>query len=158
MSERVPKEGANHRNVKAEPIGEIIRSVNDLFQEKPVKGLLQTMDEFFRSPFPLPPLEAELNESEKEYVIRVELPGVKKEQINIDIVGNEIVISIQNEKLSEKEDISKQVVRRRHSRQRGSRSFSFPFTINEKYVNAKYNDGLLLIRIKKQKGKNVLIE
>jgi HSP20 family protein len=158
MSEKVPKESSKHRKVKAEPFGEIMRSVNDLFQEKPVKGLLQSMDEFFRTPFPLSTLEAELKESDKEYVIRVELPGVKKEQINIDIVGTEIVISIQNEELSEIEDNSKQVVRRRHSRQRGSRSFTFPYTINEKYVKAKYNDGLLLIRIQKQKGKNVLIE
>jgi HSP20 family protein len=157
MSDKLHSENAGNKKNNLEPIGVIIKTMNDFFQEKPVKGFLQTMDEFFQNPFLSSAFEMELDETEKEHIIRAALPGVKREQIGIDILENVLTVSIQKEELHQEEDSKNQVFHRRQSRQHSSRTISLPYPINEKTVMATYKDGLLQIRIPKQKGKRVNI-
>jgi HSP20 family protein len=155
MSSQLPE---NKNKKTKESFGEIMKSMNSFFTERPIKGLLESIDEFFKNPLTHLSFPIELTETNKEYIITAELPGIKKEQIQIDTTGNQITISIKNmEELAEIDEINHSY-RRRHSIQKSSRSVNLPIPIDEKQVRASYKDGLLQIRIPRKTGKSIPID
>src|SRR4051794_33561432 len=97
MSSITPNDKNNHKNKKSEPFGELIKTMNDFFNEKPIRGFLQSMDDFFKTPFPpVSGFATETVETGNEYIITAELAGIKKEQIHLNIVGNYLTISVEN--------------------------------------------------------------
>lgn len=158
MSSLTPN-NQNNKNNKPEPFGELIKTMNSFLNEKPIRGFLQSIDEFFKSPFPpVSPFNVELIEKDHEYLISAELPGVKKEQIHLNAVGNYLTITVENNILETQEDEQNRTFSRRFSRQQSSRSISLPQPINEKKIKASYRDGLLQVRIPQEKGKNIPLE
>lgn len=141
-----------------EQFGGLFKSMNDFFNERPVKGILQSIDEFFKAPFPLTSFPVDVYETKTEHQITAELPGINKEQIQIDVTGNYLTISINNQEMLTEEDENNHVYRKRVSSQRSSRTIALPQPINEKTVKASYKNGLLQIRIPKLAGKKIQIE
>jgi HSP20 family protein len=158
MSSMVPGDQNTPKKAKPETFKDFLRSMNDFFQEKPVKGLLQSMDEFFNTPFPGGGFHVEKRENGEEYLILAELPGIKREQIQLKAVNNYLIITVENNELTTKEDQTNHTFHRRVSQQRTSRTISFPHPINEKTIRASYRDGLLEIRLPQEKAKIINIE
>ena len=158
MSSMLPGDQDNQKKAKPEHFRDLIRTMNDFVYEKPVKGFLQSIDEFFNSPFPGGSLPVQVRENEDEYIISAELPGVKKEQIRLNILPNHLTISVENNKMETKEDQINHIFQKKVSQQRLSRTISLPVTINEKMIKASYRDGLLTIRFPLVKGKTINIE
>lgn len=158
MSSMLPGDPNNPKNSKPESFKDFLRSMNAFFHEKPVKGLLQSMDEFFNSPFPGGGFHVEKRENGDEYLILAELPGIKREQIQLKVVNNYLTITVENNESTTKEDHTNHTFHRRVSQQRTSRTISFPHPINENTIKASYRDGLLHIRIPQEKGKVINIE
>jgi HSP20 family protein len=149
----------NNKNNKPEPFGELMKSMNSLFNEMPIRGFLQSIDEFFKSPFPpVSSFPVETTEKGNEYLISAELPGVKKEQIHLNVAGNYLTITVENNVLETEEDDKNQIFTRRFSKQQSSRTISLPQPINEKKIKASYRDGLLQIRIPQEKGKIIPLD
>lgn len=138
--------------------GNLLNSMNHFFQEKPIRGFLQTIDDFFINPFPLSSFHVELDETDTEYIVTAKLPGIKKEQIQLDIYDRYITITVHYEEESREENAKKQMVKMQHSIQRTSRTIPFPYPINEKEVHGSYENGLLQIRAAKPKGKRLLLD
>jgi HSP20 family protein len=158
MSSMLPDKN-NQKKTKDEPFGDLIKSMNNFFNEKPVRGFLQSIDDFFKSPFPPhTSFQIETLETEKEIILTSELPGIKKDQIHLDILGNQITITIKNTEDQLEEDAIHNVFSRRYLQQQMSRTITLPKPINEKKVKAHYRDGLLQIHIPQQKGKTINIE
>ncbi len=148
-----------NREENNEPFGDLMKSMNHFFQERPVKGFLQSIDEFFKNPFPYSPaFQVDLKETVSEYMITAELPGINREQIQLDVLENYITISIHSNELFTEEDEKGSIIKRRQSMQKSTRTIPLPQLINERSVKASYKNGLLKIRIPKQKGKQILIE
>lgn len=148
---------SNHpdRLKRQEALEQWFKSMNQIMHEKPVKGILQSIDDFFKQPFPQSPFHVDVSETEKEYVVTAELPGIKKEQITLEVIDNRLTISVnKSESSSEVNDISK-IHRQRTSQQRLSRTIPFPHRINEKKTRASHKDGLLEIKIAKKQGKKI---
>ncbi|GLB57946.1 Hsp20/alpha crystallin family protein [Cytobacillus sp. NCCP-133] len=142
-----------------EPFGDLMKSMNQLFHEKPVKGFLQTMDDFFRNPFPLSSsFHVDVTETDTDHIVTAELPGINKEQIQIDIMDNYVTISVKSAELITEEDENRKVLKRQQSLQRSSRTIPLPQPVNEKKVKAVYKNGLLQITVPKQQGKRILID
>lgn len=82
------------------------------------------------------------------YFATFDIPGVKKEDIKIEILGNQMVIS--GDRKDEIKKISNQASLF-HERLHGKfeRSFSLPTTINKENIEAHYEDGVLSIAIPK---------
>jgi HSP20 family molecular chaperone IbpA len=142
-----------------EPFGDLMKSMNQLFHEKPVRGFLQTMDDFFKNPFPnSSSFHVDVAETEKEHIISAELPGINREQIQIDILDNYITISVKSSEMVTEEDEKNNIFRRQQSMQRSSRTVPLPQPVNEKKVKAVYQNGLLQITVPKQQGKRIVID
>ena len=154
----LPGDQNNPKKLKPEQFRDFFRTMNDFFHEKPIKGFLQSIDEFFNSPFPNGGFPVEVMETGNDYLIIAELPGVKREQIHLSIFNNYLTISVNNNEIETKEDTNNHIFQRRVSRQHTARSISLPHPINEKLVKASYRDGLLKIRIPQEKGKIINIE
>jgi len=78
-------------------------------------------------------------------VITVELPGVKKENISIDVKDN--TISINGERILDENASDKQYFRRERFHGRFYRAFSLPETADPNRIEASFKDGLLKILI-----------
>ncbi len=86
-------------------------------------------------------------ELDKAYEIQVSLPGLKKDEINIELEDN--VLTISGERKTEKEEKDKKfhLVETRFGS--FSRSFTLPRNINRDSIKATMNDGILNIEIEK---------
>ncbi|MCS6295921.1 MAG: Hsp20/alpha crystallin family protein [Nitrospira sp.] len=99
----------------------------------------------------------DITEDEKEYMIKAELPEVKKEDIKLTIQDN--VMCISGERKSEKEEKGKKYHRVERSYGSFMRSFTLPEGADGSKVNAEYKDGVLNVRLpKSEKTKEKSIE
>nr|WP_081799407.1 Hsp20/alpha crystallin family protein [Neobacillus jeddahensis] len=159
MSSIHPNDNNNSKKPVPEPFREIVKSMNDFLTEKPIRGFLQSIDDFFKTPFPVGAgFHVDKVETGTEYIITAELPGIKREQINLNISGNYLTISVENTELETEENDQTLFYRRKSTRQQSSRTISIPHVINEKLIKASYRDGLLQIRIPQEKGKVIEID
>ena len=89
----------------------------------------------------------DIHESDTEYVVTVELPGVRKEDVSVEVT--EGVLSVRGEKTSGKEE--KKERSRWVERVYGSfhRSFTLPANASSDRIDASFKDGVLTVRIPK---------
>lgn len=114
--------------------------------------------EFFRSLLrpmrmelePAIEIRMDLKESEKEYKVHAEIPGVRKEDIEVSIDGN--LVSIRAEVKREKEDKDERMLRSERYYGAVSRSFTLASDVDEKTATAKYTDGVLELTLPKKAG------
>lgn len=87
----------------------------------------------------------DIEEADDAYVVEAELPGVKREDVNIELVGNELLISGEI-----KEPKRKGTVRRR-SRRTGRFEYrvSLPNQVDAEKIKANLAEGVLTVRVPK---------
>jgi HSP20 family protein len=127
------------------PFEEMERMFNDFFQQR-----------FFapswmpRFKFPeLTEVSASVDMFEEgdDLVVKAELPGMKKEDINVDL--NDDVITISGEKKSEERTERKDFHRVERTFGSFTRRLRLPVEINADKVKASFNNGVLEIRMPK---------
>ena len=91
----------------------------------------------------------DIEEEEDKYLIKADLPGVDKKDIEVSLDNG--VLSIRGEKRTEKESGEKGSKRHRTERFHGTfaRSFTLPTQVKADQVNASYKDGVLNLVIPK---------
>ena len=92
-------------------------------------------------------MPVELHEKDNEYCVKAELPGVKKEDLDIDIEKNRLTISAKREE-EHKED-SKGYRKSEFKYGEFSRTVHFPNEIDIEKTNAKLEHGILRIEAPK---------
>lgn len=90
---------------------------------------------------------ANISETDKEYLIKAELPEVKREDIKVTLENG--VITLSGERKQEKETKDENEIRVESLYGNFSRSFSLPENIDVNNVQAESKDGVLRIRIPK---------
>ena len=99
----------------------------------------------------------DITEDEKEYLIKAELPEVKKEDVKLTVQDD--VLTISGERKSEKEEKSKKYHRIERSYGSFVRSFRLPEDADGSKVAAEYKDGVLTVHLpKSEKAKPKSIE
>ena len=109
---------------------------------------------FWLKPIPMPgdgelKMKVDVKEDEKSYTIKAEVPGVKKEDIQVDVNANQV--SIRAEVKQEKEEKKGEKVL--HSeRYYGmvSRSMQLPSDVDSQAAKAEYKDGVLNLVLPKK--------
>ncbi|MFZ3122279.1 MAG: Hsp20/alpha crystallin family protein [Thermodesulfovibrionales bacterium] len=142
----------------------------------PFQEMEKRFEDFFRRPFSLLPSwwpRLRMPEIEEvspsmdiftdgdDVVVKTELPGMKKEDIDVSLTKDTITIS--GEKKKEEKVEKKDYYSLERSYGSFKRSFSLPAEVHTEKASAKFKDGILEIRIPKteeakKKEKKVLIE
>lgn len=89
----------------------------------------------------------DIYETEKAIILKVELPGLSKDDISIEIKDDNL--TLRGERKFEKDIREENYHRIERSYGTFSRSFSLPKTINKNKVDATFKDGILEITIPK---------
>jgi HSP20 family protein len=92
----------------------------------------------------------DVKETDKAYKVHAELPGVKKEDIDIAIDGN--VVTLKAEVKREKEEKDEKTVRSERYYGAMARTFTLDSDVDEKGATAKYMDGVLDLTLPKKEG------
>jgi len=116
---------------------------DDLFW-RPHSSIMNTFDDF-RAPM------MDVADLGNKYEMKVEMPGIPKEKINIDVSPNSIEISAKHE-TSENEK-NKNWLRRERSSTSFYRRAEFPDEIKSDQVGAEFKDGVLSLVLPKVKPK-----
>jgi HSP20 family protein len=112
---------------------------------------------FFVRPFAVPQevdlnIKIDVKEDDKGYTVKADIPGVKKEDIQIDVDNDAVTLRAEAKKEKEQKKDEK-VVYSERSYGMVSRSFSLPSDVDAKLANAEYKDGVLtLVLPKKSNG------
>jgi HSP20 family protein len=99
----------------------------------------------------------DIAEDDKEYLIKAELPEVKKEDVRVTVQND--VLTITGERKFEKEEKDKKYHRVERAYGSFTRSFTLPEDANPAKVNAEFKDGVLKVHLaKSEKAKPKSIE
>lgn len=98
-----------------------------------------------------PKMKVEVEEDDKAYTIHAEVPGAKKEDLKVTIDGNQVAISAEVKRESEKKAGGRVVHSERYY---GNlyRSFALDSAVDEAGGSAKYKDGVLEMVLPKKNG------
>lgn len=89
----------------------------------------------------------DIAEDDKEYVVKAELPEMRKEDVKVSVEKN--VLTISGERKQEKEEKNKKYHRVECEYGSFVRSFSLPESAVDDKVSAEYKDGILKIHVPK---------
>ncbi|MCB4799536.1 Hsp20/alpha crystallin family protein [Neotamlana laminarinivorans] len=89
-----------------------------------------------------------IKEEADAFIVEMAVPGLKKEDFNIDI--DNYNLSISAELNEENEEENKSYTRREFGYSSFKRTFVLPETIDEAKINASYNNGVLKIHLPKR--------
>lgn len=87
-------------------------------------------------------------ETDEEFVVELAAPGMKREDFNVELDNDMLVIW--TEKENNKEDNNSQYTRREFSYESFRRSFHLPNSVEYNKIEAKYKDGMLKLVIPKK--------
>ncbi len=91
---------------------------------------------------------ADISETDKEYVIRAELPAVKKEEVQVTF--DDGLLTIKGERKQQKEDKNEKYHRIESFYGSFERSFSLPDNVNADAIRCESKDGMLTVHIPKK--------
>ena len=89
----------------------------------------------------------EVYEKDDKFVVRAELPGMKKEEIDVSVVGDTLTIS--EERKAESEVKDEDYYRCELCCGKFSRSMGLPAAVNAAKVEASYENGILEVTLPK---------
>lgn len=98
-----------------------------------------------------PQMKLEVNEDDKAYTVKAEIPGVNKEDIHISVDGNLVSISAEVKKETEQKEGKKVVHSERYYGQ-VARSFTLDKEVDQGATKASYTDGMLEVVLPKKPG------
>ncbi len=91
---------------------------------------------------------ADVSETKEGYTVKVELPGMKQEDISVSVEEN--VLSVKGERKRETETNEEGYSRIERVHGSFERQFTFPTTVDTDGIHATYRDGVLEIRLPKK--------
>lgn len=139
---------------------------NSLMRLDPFRDLarfdpFRDIDEMFRDFSPsvwrnaenAPRMRMDVNETEKEYVIKVEIPGVQKEDIKVAINGSQVSLSAEIKEEKSASDTGKSgALRSERYYGQLQRSFTLPQEVDDDQAEARYENGVLHLLLPKRVG------
>jgi HSP20 family protein len=99
-----------------------------------------------------PQIKINVTEDDSAYHVRAEIPGVKKEDVKVQVEGNRVSISAENKQENEEKEGERVLYRECHQ---GSsyRTFTLGSEVDASKAEAKYENGSLELTLPKKEGK-----
>ncbi len=93
----------------------------------------------------------DINETKDHYLVNFDMPGVKKEDIKIEVKGNTLLISSERQR-EMKEPNAESAIRHERVYGKFERTFELPNSINADKIEAHYDNGVLNVALPKAEG------
>jgi HSP20 family protein len=138
------------RNItRYDPMSELSRpglfpDIGNFFREFAMSPLARGMDVE-------PRMKVDVEETAQNYVVTAEVPGVKKEDISVDISGNTVSIKAEMKEEKSGESGGNMLHTERYYGEQ-MRSFTLPQEVDEAQAQAKYENGLLFLTLPKKQA------
>ena len=98
-------------------------------------------------------IRIDVTEGEKEYFVRAEIPGAKKDDIRVTVDGNYVSISAEvKREREEKAEKDGRVLLKETYVGSSSRGFTLAHDVDDKTATAKLEDGVLKLTLPKRTG------
>jgi HSP20 family protein len=143
MSQLIPERRSRLAPERWEPLSEF---------EQITERMRRMLDQTFGGLGWTSPVEAggwsplvDVEETDDAYVVEAELPGVKRDDVNIELVGNELAITGQIKERERKGAVRRQA---RHTG-RFEYRLGLPSQVDPEKVDASLKDGVLSVRVPK---------
>ena len=117
--------------------------VDDLFRGFLVRPLA------YQGRAELPRMKVDVAEKNGAYAVTAELPGVKKEDIQVSIDGAQVTLSAEVKREKEATEADR-VLHTERSYGKVTRSFTLPQELDEAKVDARFKDGVLELTLPKK--------
>lgn len=102
---------------------------------------------------------SEIVKTDKGFQVKVSLPGVKKDDVKIELDGN--LLTISGERKNEHQENKNNILRSEISYGKFSRSFTLTNDINKSEIKAEFTDGILRVElpvVEKSQTQSITIE
>lgn len=134
----------------------LMQIMDEFFSKEPYRGVLDSIDSFFRkSPF-TQSFPVDFFETTNEWVVQADLPGVKRENINLEGHGDRLKISVATDNAQENRNDVDQYYWRERSMYRTERVIQLPYNISRKNIKASFRNGVLEVRGPKINKQNII--
>lgn len=127
---------------RREPFNEVRERMEDVFNS------FRDLDRLSATGFSAFPVDVE--ESNGEVVVRADIPGVEREQIEVHTSQNGLEIRASHEEDVEEEQ--KNYYRRERRSRRFQRTVSLPAPVDPDSASAEYENGVLTVKMEKAEG------
>ena len=97
-----------------------------------------------------PSMRLDITENNGSYIVKADLPGVKKEDINVRVDGNIVQIDAEVRQEKETKGEGDKVLRSERYFGSVSRSFSLAQDVDDAKSNARYDNGVLTLELPKK--------
>jgi HSP20 family protein len=118
------------------------RRLDDMFKHYRPGGELEAMQ----------PMRMDVSETDQAYKVKADMPGMNKDDIKIDINGNQVTISAETRRETENRQQGEAMLRSERYYGQQYRSFTLPQDIDDGKAEAKYKDGVLELTLPKKTG------
>lgn len=131
------------RNPQALPLGWLNNDFDDMFE-----GFVRPVREF-EEPGNRDLVPAvDVSENENEFIVRVEIPGVRKEDVNVTVENGVLTLIAENRSETEEKE-GERVIRQERRYGKYMRSLRLGTDIDESRVKAIHKDGVLQVTLPK---------
>ena len=96
-----------------------------------------------------PSIRIDLAEQDGSYLVNAEIPGVRKEDIDVRIDGDMVTISAQAKTENEVKDNGR-ILRKERQEGWATRTFTLDCPVDEAAASASYKDGVLALKLPKK--------
>ena len=98
-------------------------------------------------------MQADVTESENDYTVEMNLPGVKKENVKIELKDGYLIVNATTKSETKEEDKKSKYIRRERYSGSGSRTFYVGKELTQEDIKAKFEDGVLKLTVPKVEKK-----
>jgi HSP20 family protein len=99
-----------------------------------------------------PQIKIDVTENDSAYTVRAEIPGVKKEDVKVQVEGNRVSISCETKQEKEQKE-GERVIYRECNQGSSYRTFTLGSDVDDTKAEAKYENGTLELTLPKKEGK-----
>lgn len=94
-------------------------------------------------------MQADVAESEDAYTVEMNLPGVKKENVKIELKDGYLIVNASTKREVTEEDKKTKYIRKERYSGSGSRTFYVGKDLTQEDIKAKFEDGVLKLSVPK---------
>ncbi|MGM8212273.1 Hsp20/alpha crystallin family protein [Virgibacillus sp. W0430] len=125
-------------------------------QESPLNDFMERMDAFFHESFSNfntfwnpKGFKVDMYETESAVIVEAILPGYTRDQVEIEIIGSNLRITVEDRASMEKVNEKEHYYKKEQSYRKAERLVALPFPISKNETKAAFKNGILKITVPK---------